>query len=167
MTLEIFIRSFLACVFLASAWRKREGWWPQQLFAYGLWSEQWSVRLARPVAVVEVGVAIALLTFGSIGLVAAGMTLVAFGAVLASARARGYHGSCGCSRSGRVSWLAATRAFGWGVFAMALGIVGLIADPLGTLGLTALMAITEVLGVIGSIRVGSTLVLRPKNVPAV
>ena len=116
------VRVFLAIVFSASALSKRQGNWPLRLAAYGIWSDQSSMRLARGVVLAEVTVAAALVAVDGFGLLAAGTTLVSFASVLIFASAVGYRGDCGCSPSGRVSRTAAARARGWGILAIALGL---------------------------------------------
>jgi hypothetical protein len=116
------VRLFLVWVLLASAWSKRGSDWPARLAAYRLMPEAVSLRLAWPIALAEVMTAAVMLALGQTGLVAGGLAFLVFGAVLSLARAQGFRGNCGCSRTGRVSWLAATRSLGWGTAALALGI---------------------------------------------
>ena len=115
------VRLFLACVLLASAWGKRGTLWRARLVGYELLPQGVAMAVAPFVPWGELAVAVALVRAGGIGLVAAGVTFLAFGTVLALARHAGYQGECGCSRTGRVSWLATFRAFTWGTLALAIG----------------------------------------------
>ncbi len=139
------IRVFLACVLLASAWSKRGSEWPNRLATYGLLPNRIAYRVAPVIPVGEAAVAIVLVAAGQPGLVAGGITFLAFGTVVMLARLRGYEGSCGCSKSGRVSWLAALRGLGWGTLALGLGVSSLLDAPAAALAMTASLELTTVL----------------------
>lgn len=139
------VRLFLAAVLVASASTKRGPAWRARLVGYGLVPRALALGIAPVIPCAEVAVALALVTTTGIGLLAAGATFLTFGVVLAAARHAGYEGACGCSRAGRVSWLAALRAFVWGTLALAIGTSALAAPPpAATLEFLALESVTLV-----------------------
>ena len=136
--LSSFVQFYLAIVFARAVRGRQQKEWSSRVGALGLWTGPRARVIATSVSVGESVLAATLLVSGLWGLLLAGAALVAFGSVLAVARAIGYRGSCGCSPVGRVSWLAVARCLIWGSLATGLAVseVSPTAHPIVVTGVT-------------------------------